>query len=661
MLADIDLNDPSKIVIDKFEWRFQELLKSLPSAKYKDQKYYFNLSWQMCLALRYTLKEHLQIGPNLAAWAENEYQTVILPAFNLRNAPDAEGYPRLFPHQRADVQFLSTAKRAILANGMGSGKSQSAFSTVRALFEKGKDVFPVLVVAPNSTKGSWAREIEEVWPGLRVAVVDGSAAQRKRILDIAKGDVPCQLHDETLKKVTAPSKSKAKAKVPACTCRSHVVVVNWESVRSHSRLLPFGSTALKKCTEHGGLDKNVKPTACEAHDKELNDIDFKVVIGDEIHRIKDPSSKMSRAFKAATGDAEYRFAMSGTPIASSPEDLFSVLNWLYPQAYPSKTKFLDRFCETHFNSFGARIVIGIKKDMEQEFFAGLDPFLRRMPKEAILPFLPPIIRERRDVEMGAKQKKAYEQMKDQMIAELDDSVIHTTSPLTKAMRLLQFAAAYAETEVADVYNKKTKMVEKKLIVKLSDPSSKLDAFMDDIEGFGDENVIVFAQSKQLVNLLSARMTKAKIPHGLITGDQDTKERDFHMKNFQEGTTQFILCTIGAGGTGITLTKGSVMVFLQRDWSMIGNLQAEARGHRIGSQIHEKVMIIDYVTAGTVEELVFEAIAAKTNNLQAILRDAELMIKVLENRATMDDLPNEQFDLDAVREEFMEEYEEASYV
>jgi hypothetical protein len=38
-----------------------------------------------------------------------------------------------------------------------------------------------------------------------------------------------------------------------------------------------------------------------------------------------------------------------------------------------------------------------------------------------------------------------------------------------------------------------------------------------------------------------------------------------------------------------------------------------------------------------------------------------MIKVLENRATMEDLPNEQFDLDEAREEFMEEYEEASYV
>lgn len=657
LFADIDEQDPSKIVIPKFEWRWKELLHSLPSSKYKDDKWFFNLSWQMCLALKYTFGTNLEIGPALKAWSQTEYQDVILPAFNLRNAPDAPGYERLFPHQRADVQFLSTAKRAILANGMGSGKSQSAFSTIRHLYEQGKSVFPVLIVAPNSTKGSWKREVNQVWPGLRVTVVDGTAAQRKRAMDIAKGAVPCALHELPQSEETPKKTSKAKPKVQQCTCKSHVIIINWESLRSHSRLQPFGGTALKKCVDHGGLDKNVKPAACEAHPKELNEIEFKAVIGDEIHRIKDPSSKVSRAFKAATGEAEYRFAMSGTPIASSPEDLFSILNWLYPHAYPSKTKYLDRFCQTHFNSFGARIVVGIKPEMEQEFFAGLDPFLRRMPKEAILPFLPPIVRERREVEMGAKQKKAYEQMKEQMIAELDGSVIHTTSPLTKMQRLLQFSSAYAETEIKEVYNKKTRLLENKLVVKLSDPSSKLDAFMDDIEDFGKESVIVFAQSKQLINLLSARMTKAKIPHGLITGDQDPKERDVHMENFQNGVTQFVLCTIGAGGTGITLTRGSVMVFLQRDWSMIGNLQAEARGHRIGSEIHDHVQIIDYVTAGTVEEAVFDAIELKTNNLEFILRDKELMKKVIECRLEADDLPNEQFDLDKALEQVIEEYEE----
>lgn len=653
LYADIDENDPSKIVIDKFEWKFKELLTSLPSSKYgKDEKWRFNLSWQMCLALRYTFKANLEIGPALKAWADDQYQNTILPAFNLRNAPDAPGYPRLFPHQRADVEFLSTAKRAILANGMGSGKTQSAFSTVRRLYEKGHSVFPVLVAAPNSTKGSWKREVGEVWPGLKVTIIDGTASQRTKQFASAKGsEGPCPVHnpqpeEEPVAETKPKTKKKPAAKKPVeCSCPSHVVIVNWESLRSHSRLLPFGSVALKKCVDHGGLDKNIKPASCESHPKELNGINFKTVIGDEIHRIKDPSSKMARAFKAATGDAEFRFAMSGTPIASSPEDLFSVLNWLYPEAYPSKSKYLDRFCQTHFNAFGARIVIGIKPEMEQEFFAGLDPFLRRMPKEAILPFLPPIVRQRRTVEMGPKQKKAYEQMRDEMIAELDGDVIHTTSPLTKMMRLLQFASAYATTEIIDVYDKKAKKVVQKTVVKLADPSSKIDAFMDDIEDFGKESVIVFAQSKQLVNLLSARMTKHKIAHGLITGDQDTKERDKHMQRFQDGEIQFILCTIGAGGTGITLTKGSIMAFLGRDWSMIGNLQAEARGHRIGSQIHEKVYIIDYVTEGTVEEAVFEAIEHKTNNLEFILRDKELMKKVVENRLTAEDLPNEEFNLD----------------
>lgn len=620
LLAEIDTEDNQKIVIDQFEWRFKDLLKSLPSSKYKDDKWFFNLSWQMCLALKYTFKEHLEVGPNLKAWADQKYQTSILPAYNLRTAPDAEGYPQLFPHQRADVKFLSAAGRAILANGMGSGKSQSSFSAVRYLYEQGKDVFPVLITCPNSTKGSWKREIEKVWPGLTVHIVDGSAAKRRKILEQP----------------------------------GHVYIINWEGVRGHSRLAPFGSIALKKCPEHKGLDDRVKPTACEVHEKELNKIDFKTVIGDEIHRIKDPSSKMSRAFKAATGNADYRFALSGTPIASSPDDLYSVLNWLYPEAYPSKSKYLDRFCETHFNAWGATVVVGIKKSMEQEFFAGLDPILRRMPKEAILPFLPPVIRERRDVEMGAKQKKAYEQMRDQMIAELGDNILHTTSPLVKMTRLIQFASAYADVEIKDVYNKKKGVVEKKALVTLADPSCKIDAFMDDLDDFGDESIIVFAASVQLIRMLSARLEKLKIPHGLITGDQDSVEREKHMENFQAGKTKLILCTIQAGGTGITLTRAKIMVYLQRSWSMIDNLQSEARGHRIGSEIHDHVEIIDYVTAGTVEEEVFRAIEQKSNNLEAILRDKDLMKKVLENKPV--EIETEVFDIDKARTE-KSEYDE----
>lgn len=632
LFADIDDLKPSKIKVSTFEWKDTEILKAIPSSSWDKKRcvWLFNLTWQSCLALKAEFGEDLSVGPALTQWAQDEYTNKILPAYTLRDKVEGEGYERLFPHQRGDVLFLSTAERAILANGLGSGKSQSAFSTARYLWEfKQTNPFPALVVCPNSTKFSWKREIEEVWPGLNVVVIDGTAGERKKQFVNASGTVRCVIHDpEPVDESKPVKKSKAKPKAPVCTCKAHVYIINWESVRTHSRLKHYGDTALKKCTQHGGLDPKVTAAACEVHPKDLNEIDFNMVIGDEAHRIMDPSSKVSQAFKAATGDARFRIALTGTPISASPENLFSILNWLMPEAYPSKTKYVERFCKFHLDNWGTMVVTGIRRGMENEFFQGVDPFLRRMPKELILPFLPPVLRSRRDVEMTAKQKKAYEQMKEQMIAEVDEGVVTTTSALTKATRMLQFASSYAEVEYRMVKDPETKQMVEKPVVLLKDPSCKLDAFMEDLPGFGDDSIVVFAVSKQLINMLSARLNKAGIAHGLITGDQDAVERQHHMDAFQAGHTKLILVSIAAGGTGITLTKGRVGVFLQRSWSMIENTQAEGRIHRIGSQQHESVQIIDYVTAGSSEELVFKAVEEKGRQLEFILRDAQLMKKYL---------------------------------
>jgi SNF2 family DNA or RNA helicase len=268
-----------------------------------------------------------------------------------------------------------------------------------------------------------------------------------------------------------------------------------------------------------------------------------------------------------------------------------------------------------------------------------------MAKEVILPFLPPIVYERRDVVMGAKQAKAYKQMQEQMIAEVaDGEVVFTTSPLTKATRMLQFSSSYAEVEYRDIYDPEQDMVVNKQYVRLSDPSCTLDAFMDDLPDYGDESLVVFAVSSQLINMLSARLEKLKIPHGLITGDQDAKEREMHMMNFQAGKIKYILCTIAAGGTGITLTKGSTAVFLQRSWSMIENLQAEARVHRIGSEIYDFIRIVDYVTKDTSQEIVIKAVAEKSDQLEKILRDKVLLEKYL--RGELSEKPDNQKDKDA---------------
>lgn len=595
-----ELNEAGTHIHVDLSYVQRDLMKQVPGSAWngKERVWRVPLGWSTCIILRAVFRDALEIGPRLNTWAARERSERIDPAMAMRDAIELEGDPALYPFQRAGIEFLSIAKRALLADEMGSGKTLQSIRTVQRLYADGHDVFPMLVVCPNSMKRTWQREADRWWPGLTLLPVGGTALQRRKQLET----------------------------------KAHGYVLNWEALRGHSRLAPYGSIALKRCKEHGGEDSAVTENQCQVHERELNQMDFKTVILDEAHRLKNPRSQMSRAAFAAVGDAPYRFALTGTPIANAPDDLWPILHLLDDKQFPSRSRWIDRYCDVMYNAFGSPTVVGIKPEREAEFRAIVDPMMRRMPKSLVLPFLPPIVRERREVEMTPKQAKAYAQMRDLMIAELEagDTVL-ATSPLTRATRLLQFSSAYAELEV-----KTNEAGEQEVKVRLTDPSCKIDAFMDDLPDLEGKSVIVFAQSRQLIELLSARLSKQKtpIPHGLITGAQDGPERQRHMDDFQAGKTKLILCTIQAGGTGITLTAGSVMAFLQRSWSLVDSRQAEARGHRIGSEIHDSITILDYVTTGSVEEYQIAALEEKGERLEAVVRDADLLRRVLKGEETL---------------------------
>ena len=593
MAVSVDIDGGGEHVLITAEWRLKELCKSLPGASWspKEQVWRVPLSWTTCLALRTTFRNDLVIGPLLAEWAANEVATRINPSNAFRELETFEGDEILFPHQRAGVEFLATAKRALLADEPGLGKTAQAIRALKMLHERGEEVFPVLIVCPNTLKKNWAREFTKWWPEVPTQVIKGSAVQRKR-----------QFEDP-----------------------SQVFIINWESLRTHSRLAPYGSVALTRCRACGGQDEKISETRCEVHLRELNHIDFKAVIADEIHRSKDPKSKQSRALWSASGDSKIRFALTGTPIANNVVDLWSILHWISPKDWPSKTKWIDRMVDTMLNAFGGMMVIGVKPAMQDEFYKSVNPVMRRMLKKVVLPWLPPVINERRDVEMSTKQKKAYEQMRDLMIAELGSGdTLTAPSVLTQTIRLLQFASSYATLST----NESTGEI--KAI--LDSPSCKVEALMDDIDNgdFGDDSVAVSAVSKQLINLLSAEMTKKKIPHGLITGDQDEDERQKAIDDFQSGAIKWILFTAQAGGVGITLTAARRLIMLQRPWSLVDHKQVLDRVHRIGSEIHDSIVITDYVTEGTIEERVIQVLETKADNFEQIVRDKDQLLKLLQD-------------------------------
>ncbi len=95
-----------------------------------------------------------------------------------------------------------------------------------------------------------------------------------------------------------------------------------------------------------------------------------------------------------------------------------------------------------------------------------------------------------------------------------------------------------------------------------------------------------------------------------------------MRAFQAGKLDVMLFTYAAGGVGINLTRADTMIRLQRSWSMIANNQGVDRIHRIGSEVHESITIIDLVTAGSIEETQIQRLYEKAERMEEIVRDRE---------------------------------------
>lgn len=565
-------------------WNEKDLIKQVPGASWdKDEKIWkLNPTWVACLQLRGVFGSSLVIGPRLRSWAALTKMDQITPALLLRDRTEPngpfQGNAKLYDFQKAGVQFLLTTGSALLADEMGTGKTIQTLETLRLVQAKTQDALPAVVVCPNSMKGTWAREAKVWFPDASPYVVAGSALQRRKIFEAASKDA------------------------------NAIVIINFESVRAHSRVLGFGSIALKDT---------------EKQLKELNVFGFRSVIVDEAHRLKDPKAQQTRAVWAVgQGVAvKRRIALTGTPLANHPGDLWSVMHFVSPAEFPRKSAFVDRYCLVTFNGWGGLEIKGVNPDNKQEFFNVLDPRFRRMPKALVLPQLPKKVPAKRYVQMDAKQKKAYDQLAAGLITRLDDGTLMIAkSDLSARTRLLQFSSSYMCGDDADGYT-------------MCDPSPKIDAMEEILDEMGDEQVVFCAESRQLIELAEKRLIKLGISYSMITGKTPQWDREAQLRDFQKGTNRVMLFTIKAGGVGLTMTAADTIVFLQRSWSMIDNKQAEDRVHRIGSEVHDSIKVIDVVTEGTIEEQQIERLWEKAERLEEIVRDkAKLLAAGLSTEA-----------------------------
>lgn len=562
------------------EWSERELIKTIPGAKWDAERKVWHVAqtWPACVQMRGTFGQRLTISPEVNEWALARKQEVA-QALAWREVIDPQiEVEGLFPWQVADYFWASVAGTGmLLGNDQGTGKTASAETVLQNIV----DALPALIVCPNSVKRVWEAEAKKWSPRANTYVVQGGATQRKKIIATALADPMA------------------------------MIIINYEGLKTHSRLAPYGSVRLKRCVDCGGDDPKVRSSACHVHKKELNDTGvIRTVVIDEAHRLKDPKSQQTRTVWAVCHDPSVtrRIAMTGTPIANHIGDLWAIMHAIASDEYPARSAFLDRYAQLSWNAFGGLDVVGLRQDNAAEFFSFFDARYRRVTKAAAAPWLPDKYRSVRYAEMPAKMRKAYTELDKQLITRLDDGgIVFATNSLTETTRLLQLSSAYGSIEPDGTY-------------RMAEPSPKLDVLDEILAETEGRPICVCALSKQLINLAAARLEKRGVSFGLITGDINEMDRRRTLDAFQAGKLKALMFTLGAGGEGLTMTAADTIVFLQRSWSVVQNLQAEDRVHRIGSQIHDAIHIIDVVSANTIEEQQIQRVHEKLQRLEEVRRD-----------------------------------------
>lgn len=307
---------------------------------------------------------------------------------------------------------------------------------------------------------------------------------------------------------------------------------------------------------------------------------IEMVAIDEIHKCKNPSSQQGKAILQV--NPEPRIAMTGTPLMNTPLDLYIVLKWLGFEKH-SFFQFKKHYCV--MGGYGGYEVVGYRN--LGELRSNLESLmLRRLKKDAL--DLPEKFHSIEYVEMSSKQAKVYNEVK-QEIKEQIDKIKVSNNPLAQLIRLRQ------ATGFTGILSSQIK------------ESAKLDRLEEIVEELVEsgEKAIIFSNWTDMTGPTMERLKRFN--PAIITGE--TKDRKEQQERFMtDSRCKVIIGTIGAMGTGLTLTAASTVIFLDSPWNRANKEQAEDRAHRIGTT--SNVNIITIVCKDTIDERIEELINKK---------------------------------------------------
>lgn len=521
----------------------------------------------------------------------------------------------LRPYQRAGVKFMGQNEASLMADEPGLGKTLQTIASIISANIKGD----ILVLAPTvAATISWPAEIARWAPQDEALTVMGSRKKREEAL-------------ATLRK-----QSRADRRWVFC---------NTEMVRTeyHEKFVDEDGNAHKSRYTHHF------PELFWLTKEQKTPREWAAIIVDEAHNSL--ITKQSQPYKQtltrrgfsklSVAEGGKRIAISGTPFRGKPENLWGILNWLFPKQFTSYWKWAEKWFEIQKGYFGGVEDMSLRETQKMAFYKSIQPIMIRRTKQEVAPDLPPKMyagtvppgvdyddpSQRSGLvghwlEMSPKQARAYDEMETYATAALDQGTLVANGVLSELTRLKQFATSYGKLD--------TKIDPEGFEVPVfvpSLPSNKLDWVLEFLDELGidgkvhedQRKVVIASQFTSIIDVFAEAIEKKKkMPVLKITGKVSQADRKKAVDLFQHNDEyQVLMLNTKAGGVALTLDRADDMVILDETFIPDDQTQVEDRIHRV-SRMHN--VTIHYVRSlGTIEE----KIAKKTidrDNLQKQLLD-----------------------------------------
>jgi SNF2 family DNA or RNA helicase len=336
--------------------------------------------------------------------------------------------------------------------------------------------------------------------------------------------------------------------------------------------------------------------------EQIEQVSFELAVFDEIQYIKNSATRTYRAAKAVR--ARMNLGLTGTPIENTVTELKALMDLTTPGYMGSDADFINRYAspiEAEQNAVRRR-----------ELSRLVSPFTLRRLKQSVLTELPAKIEDLRTCRLSDDQVKLYRDAVEKRGRDLQE-VLQSDGQPVPYMHI--FALLNLLKQICD----HPALVEKDTESYDRFRSGKWDLFCELLVESLDsgQKVVIYSQYLAMIDIIEAFLQELKVGYVSLTGK--SRNRGAIIQRFNEAPDcRVYVGSLRAGGTGIDLVAGSVVIHYDRWWNAAREDQATDRVHRIGQR--RGVQVFKLVTEGTLEEKIAALIQKKRKLLNSVVKE-----------------------------------------